>query len=58
MAKYQGSNWMDDSDAWTINEGVMVGSEGSNTDLLLGEVYFWNIRRPAYTFSVLYSKDP
>ena len=52
------SNWQDHPYTYSINAGVLFGSQSDiDIDILLDEVYFWDARKPGCVFSALYSKS-
>ncbi len=51
------SSWSDDPNTPAINPGVFFGSESDmDIDVQFDEVYFWEVRKPASVFSVLYAR--
>ena len=51
------SNWNPDPYDNPINAGILFGSQDDiDIDLQIDEVYFWDVRKPASVFSVLYVK--
>ena len=50
--------WNEYSSTFTINEGIRLGcNNNNNIDMQLDEMYFWEARKSALVFSVLYYKD-